>query len=289
MAARGLTEGRLSDAEVWEQLIPHMSYMSTLRNLRNFDQAQVSDEVAAKVAARLADPEQVALSRQFPFRFYAAYKNTGSLRWAHALEVASRHSLSNVPALAGRTLILVDQSPSMFPGHYYAGDSSKSDIVNAEKAALFGAAVALRAEQADLFGYGFNSYPVEFDKGDAVLKTVEKFHVDSGTDTFGALQRHYRNHDRVLIVTDEQTAVNRQMTDPHVRRQYGLDVLGPVESLVPAHVPVFTWNLCGYQYGHAAGPNWHTFGGLTDKAFDMVPLLERGRNGVWPWESFAGR
>lgn len=254
-----------------------------LRNLRNLDQAEVSDGVAAVVAARLADPEQVAKSRQFPFRFYAAYKNTGSLRWGHALETALRHSLSNVPALKGRTLILVDQSPSMFPGPQYSGDASKSDIALAEKAALFGTAMALRVENADLFGYGFGSYPVRFGKGDAVLKTMQKFHVDSGTDTFGALQRHYRDHDRVLIVTDEQTAVNRQMLDPHVRRQYGLDVLRPVGSLVPAHVPVFTWNLCGYEYGHATGPNWHTFGGLTDTAFKMVPLIEQGRDADWPF------
>lgn len=275
--------------ELWEALIPSMGYMAILRNLRNFDEAGVSDEVAAKVAARLADPQQVAQSRQFPFRFYAAYNNTGSLRWAHALEVATRHSLSNVPALAGRTLILVDQSPSMFPGPHYAGDSTKSDISNAEKAALFGSVVALRAEQAELFGYGFASYPVPFGKGDAVLKTMQRFHVDSGTDTFGALQRHYRDHDRVLIVTDEQTAVNRQMIDPHIRRQYGLATLRPINSLVPPHVPVFTWNLCGYQYGHATGPNWHTFGGLTDKGFDMIPLIEKGRNGGWPWGSRGPR
>ncbi|WP_330253115.1 TROVE domain-containing protein [Nocardia sp. NBC_00565] len=269
--------------ELWESIIPSMGYMALLRNLRNLDQAEVSDVVAATVAARLADPEQVAKSRQFPFRFYAAHKNVGSLRWGHALETGLRHSLSNVPALTGRTLVLVDQSPSMFPGPYYAGDASKSDIVFAEKAALFGSALALRCDHADLYGYGFRSYPVQFRKGDAVLKTMEKFHVDDGTDTFGALQRHYANHDRVVIVTDEQTAVNRQMADPYLRRQYGLDKLGPFGALVPAHVPVFTWNLCGYQYGHATGPNWHTSGGLTDQAFSMIPLIEQGRDADWPF------
>ncbi|MBF6049814.1 hypothetical protein GO001_32310 [Streptomyces sp. NRRL B-1677] len=28
----------------------------------------------------------------------------------------------------------------------------------------------------------------------------------------------------------------------------------------------------------------HTFGGLTDAAFSVVPLLERGRDARWPWE-----
>jgi hypothetical protein len=27
----------------------------------------------------------------------------------------------------------------------------------------------------------------------------------------------------------------------------------------------------------------HTFGGLTDQAFRMIPLLESGRNAAWPF------
>lgn len=288
LADAGVTWEALSafgawSAPRWEAIIPSMGYMALLRNLRNFDQAGVSDVIAATVAARLSDPDEVARSRQFPFRFYAAHKATGSLRWGHALEVALRHSLSNVPDLPGRTLILVDQSPSMFTAPRYAGNASKSDIALAEKAALFGSALALRADHADLYGYGFRSYPVQFSRGDAVLKTMEKFHVDNGTDTFGALQRHYAGHDRVLIITDEQTWANREIAYPHVRQAYGLDALRPLETLVPAHVPVFTWNLGGYQYGHATGTNWHIFGGLTDKGFEMIGLLERGRDADWPF------
>jgi hypothetical protein len=39
--------------------------MALLRNLRNFDDADVGDEVAAK----LSDPDEIARSRQFPYRF----------------------------------------------------------------------------------------------------------------------------------------------------------------------------------------------------------------------------
>src|SRR5262245_46323918 len=48
------------DAAAWQAVIPSMGYMALLRNLRNFDQASVPDEVAERVAGRLADPEQVA-------------------------------------------------------------------------------------------------------------------------------------------------------------------------------------------------------------------------------------
>jgi len=259
------------DAAAWEAIIPSMGYMALLRNLRNFDQAGVSDEVAEQVAARLADPEQVARSRQFPFRFYAAHKNTGSLRWGHALEKALKSSLANVPVLPGRTLVLVDQSPSMFPGFYYSTPNT-SDIALAEKAALFGSAIALRAEHADLVGYGFANYKVPIGRGDAVLEVMKRFHVEDGTDTPRAMVENFAGHDRVLIVTDEQTAHSRLPGRT-------------VENAVPANVPVYTWNLSGYRPGH--GPSGtarrHTFGGLTDQAFRMIPLLEAAQSQSWPF------
>jgi len=53
---------------------------------------------------------------------------------------------------------------------------------------------------------------------------------------------------------------------------------------VPVTVPVYTWNLAGYRYGH--GPSGvghrHTFGGLTDAGFAVIALLESGRTGSWP-------
>lgn len=256
--------------ELWEAIIPSMGYMALLRNLRNFDQAGVSDEVAEKVCKRLVDPEQVARSRQFPFRFYAAYKHTNSLRWAYALERALGQSLANVPALSGRTLILVDQSPSMFPGYYFSTRNS-SDIALAEQAALFGSALALRADAATIVGYGAENYVVPFSKGDAVLRTMTKFHVENGTDTLAAVVKRYDGHDRVVIVTDEQTQLSRY---------------GRIDDHIPPHVPVYTWNLGGYRLGHgpSGGAHRHTFGGLTDAAFRLIPLLERGANTGWPWE-----
>ena len=79
-----------------------MGYMALLRNLRGFDQVGVSDDVAATVAGRLADPEQVRRSRQFPFRFLAAYRATSSLRWSQSLERARQQALAIENQLATR-------------------------------------------------------------------------------------------------------------------------------------------------------------------------------------------
>lgn len=82
--------------------------------------------------------------------------------------------------------------------------------------------------------------------------------------------RHYRDHDRELIVTDEQVAYTHR---------------GDVIRGVPDTVPVHTWNLAGYRLGNASSGdgNRHTFGGLSDAAFGVVPLLEAGGSADWPW------
>ncbi|WP_037860816.1 TROVE domain-containing protein [Streptomyces sp. NRRL S-340] len=273
LAAAGLTWEALAgwlqgpmDRAAWEAVIGSMGVMALVRNLRNFDQAGVSDEAAARVAAKISDPEQVARSRQFPFRYLAAYQHAPSLRWAYPLEQALGHSLANVPALPGRTLVLVDRSGSMF----WSRMSERSELNRADAAAVFGTALALRAAHADLVQFGSSSDPVPFRRGESVLKILDRFGDLGGTDTTEAVRRHYRGHDRVLIVTDEQYAPSRH---------------GDPTEQIPPHVPVYTWNLAGYRAGH--GPSGrdgrHTFGGLSDAAFRMVQLLEAGRDADWPW------
>ncbi len=276
-ALAGWLQGPM-DAAAWEAVIPSMGAMALVRNLRNFDEAGVSDEVARRVAAKLSDPAEVARSRQFPFRYLAAYQHAPSLRWAYPLEQALGHSLANVPALGGRTLVLVDRSGSMF----HSRMSDRSELNRADAAAIFGAALALRAEKADLVEFGTGSGTVKFREGESVLKVLGRFGDLGGTNTSEAVRKHYKKHDRVLIVTDEQASYSH----------YG----DPTEQ-VPAQVPVYTWNLAGYRAGHAASGggsgagagaggragNRHVFGGLSDAAFRMVPLLESARDADWPW------
>ena len=249
--------------ELWTALVPLLGYFALLRNLRNLDEAGVPDEVAARAAARLADPEQVRRSRVFPFRFLAAYQAVPSLRWAHALEQALNASLASVPRLPGRTLILVDRSGSMFDR-----PSSKSGLNRADTAAVFGAALALRAERADLVQFGTGSAVVPYRAAEPVLKVVGRFGSMGGTSTARAVAAHLRPgaHARVVIVTDEQA-------------------MGPVSpaAVVPDQVPLYTWNLAGYRYGHGPAGSWnrHALGGLTDRAFTLIPMIEAGRSARW--------
>lgn len=263
-ALAGWLQGPM-DKAAWEAVIPSMGAMALVRNLRNFDEAGVSDEVAARVAARISDPAEVARSRQFPFRYLAAYQHAPSLRWSYPLEQALGHSLANVPSLSGRSLILVDRSGSM-----WAPLSKHSELNRADAAAVFGTALAMRAEEADLVQFGSSSAQVKYRRGESVLKVLGRFGDLGGTNTTEAVRKHYKKHDRILIVTDEQATYSYH---------------GDPTEQVPVNVPVYTWNLAGYRAGH--GPsgkgNRHTFGGLGDAAFRMVSLLEAGRDARWPW------
>lgn len=257
------------DKNIWEALIPSLGYMALIRNLRNFEEKGVSKDALQTVANRLSDPAEVAKSRQLPFRFLSAYRATSnSLRFGFALEEALGHSLKNVPVLKGRTLILVDQSGSMF-----YSQSEKTDLTFADSAAIFGSALALRAEDATLVQYGSRTQELSFTKGTSVLQLVKKFRSMGGTDTVAAIKEfiNTKKFDRVILITDEQ----------YGNYFYG----GSPDKSVPAGTPMYTWNLVGYKAGQTkAGPNRYTFGGLNDQSFKLIPMLEAGRDGTFPWE-----
>jgi hypothetical protein len=277
-----LSDGQGMTAEAWEAVIPQMGYMALLRNLANFDKAGVSDSVAAAVAAKLADPDQVARSKQFPFRFLSAYRMAAaSLRWGHALNMALTLSTQNIPALDGRTLILVDTSGSMA-----APMSGKSQVSCVDAAALFGVALAFRNRGAvDLAGWATGTYTHTHTirPGAALIEQVQQFtnkagSVGHGTDLAQALRKTFRRgeHTRVFVFSDMQLMAEHWYG--------GTDA---VNTYVPAEVPVYSFNLAGYAGAMTAGTNRHELGGLTDATFRLIPIIEAAQTGRWPWEMDA--
>lgn len=263
----GMTWERLStcrkmQAADWEAVIPQMGYMALLRNLRNFDSAGIKAEIARDVAIRLSDPEQVAKSRQLPLRFLSAWKAAQSMRWGQPLEDALNLSLRNIPEFGGKTLILVDDSASMNDRV-----SAKSQLSRREVAAVFGSALALRAENPDLVAYATDGFRIPVAKGGAVLRLAQTVAgaTNGGTNTFQVLQAAFNGHDRVVILTDEQASA------------------GPDVSYISA--PIYTFNLAGYRAGHlpAGARGRYTFGGLTDAGFSAIALLESLKDASWPF------
>lgn len=250
------------DAAAWESIIPTMGYMALLRNLRNFEEAGISDKAQRSVIERLSDPEAVARSRQFPIRFYSAYSNLTTLTYASALEKALDLSLQNIPTLKGRTLVLVDNSSSMT----YGKSSAKSKIRMSDIAELFGAALAKRSEHADLYGFSDRHQRVSF--SGPLLRIIDTYgRTGGGTYINRAISATFEDHDRIVVLTDGQT-------------------FDRYDSTAQIKVPVFEFNLAGYKTTAipSGSDNRYVFGGgLTDNAFRMIPLLEAGKNADWPF------
>lgn len=268
---------------LWEALIPNMGYMALLRNLRNMEQAGISGKAIKEVSDRLSDPEQVARSKQFPMRLLSAYRNIVGDAFKFPIEQALQHSLSNVPSLDGRTLILIDTSGSM-----NGQMSDKSQLKRWDAAVIFGLALAARCEDAQVVSFsdaqvgyshwsgrstsGTPSKMFPAIKGETLLRGIERwnregFFLGAGTDTAGAVNRHFSDHKRIIILTDEET----QSGNPYAR--------------VPDSVIKIDVNLAGYGHSHAPKEtrNLIKLAGLTDSMFIMIPWLEAGLDESWPF------
>lgn len=285
------SQGPMTAAK-WEAAIGTMNYMALLRNLRNFDQAGISDQAALAVQAKLIDPKEVAASRQFPLRFLTAFVAAPSLRWSYPLAIATDLSLRRVPALAGRTLVLVDTSGSMNAD--WNGDDDKDDdkpepnVVRPklwDAAALFGIALAKRSAGVDLYSYSGGRWPNHVKQfhvieGAETLKELKRWQTEGfngggGTPTIPALQATFKDHDRVFLLTDEQ----------HDYRTWAFGTVGGVDKAIPASVPLFTFNIAGYAAGQTESKeNRYTFGGLNDRAFEMISWVSDAAAQTWPWE-----
>ena len=249
------------DAKAWEAVIPAMGYMALLRNLRNFLDKGVSPTVFGRVLDKIRNKEEVAKSKQLPFRFMTAINEVGHNQIvAGALSEALDHSISNIPALKGNTLVLVDMSGSMF-GYTPATDYATT-------AAIFGSALALKADKAALVRFGTTSQVVPFKKGASASHLARRIKTSmGGTSTMQAVRSHFKGHDRVVILTDEQN----DYYGGSRYGNYGVDV------------PVYVWNLAGYRPSSQGADNVFTFGGLSDDSFKSIALMESAQDGKWPW------
>jgi hypothetical protein len=260
-----------ADPQAWEALLPSMSYADRLSRLPELDDCGLSREAVRRLGEEFADPARIARERIRPLRLYEAAQRTPARVWAAArawttpLERALQASLTNVPSLPGRTLILIDRSISMF-----TQVARGSAVTAANRAAVFGTALALRAENADLFQFGTSHRQVEFAAGEPLPAILQRFWPLGDGNAADAVGARFRGHDRVVIITDEPDGSAWQ--GPH-----------PAATL-PSRTPSYIWNVAGTaRESRTANGRRYVFSGLTDAAFDLIPLIETVQRGEWPF------
>lgn len=193
--------------ETWEAVLPEMGYMAVLRNLRNLAASGVDLKPAL---AKLADPKEVARSRQLPFRFWSAYltlQQAGALtsKVADALEDALAHSTAALARLPGVTVVASDNSGSM------TSTVSDKSAVTRQAASNLLAAIAQRISDeghAIVFGEGAALVPIS--SRDGLITNLRK---QSGTDVGHSTNAHRAvelmmakkiKADRLIVFSDMQ-------------------------------------------------------------------------------------
>jgi len=163
------------------------------------------------------------------------------------------------------------------------GLSKRSKLAPVHAAAVFGTALALKGADVDLVGFASGTFTHEVRRGASLIAEVDRLvrrvgEVGHGTEIAASLRARYHGHDRVIVVSDEQTMP--AMTG-YARNASAFGVT----NAIPANVPMYGFNLGGYAPAMAdwGATNRIELGGLTDATFKLLPLIEAGRRADWPF------
>lgn len=252
-------------AQVWAELLASrkLGYFAALRNARNI-LSQAPDQVPA-LCALLIDPKLIAKSKVFPTQLHTAAKAVmeaggveGAAAVMAALADAVELALANVPVLAGRTAIVIDESGSMMPKPF--------DV------AVFLAAVLFKTQpDADVLLFAGAARWVAPNRRDSVLTiaaTIAKGASGGSTD-FHAIFPHLRaSYARVMVLSDMQGWVDGGTVGTTVAEY---------EKRTGAKPFVYGWDLNGHGTSQFPADRVITLAGWSDKVFDLIPLAETDR------------
>lgn len=235
------------DREAWETAIPTMGSMALLRNLRNFDDAGISEGSMNLVRDRLVDVEEMVKARIFPYQVYSAYRAVQTDNWASALNVMFNLATGSLPDVSN-SLILVDLSDSM-----RKPVAQRSDVRRIDIASVMGLSLA-KFPGNRVVVFGSESARLNIRQAMSPLKMVDHLTQQIGQvghSTYGhnAMRAHFRPGEdkRVILFTDDQMRDSPSLS---------------------AHVPVIlTVNLAGERTVSEAGKGRYNIGGYSDAVF----------------------
>ncbi len=160
---------------VWKAIARQMGPQALRMNLNTLARHQVLDdpEMVEYVADRLASPEEIRRSRQFPYQYLAAYMNSNDTipqRIKAALHDAAEIACGNVPTLPGPVVIGLDVSGSMASAASGdRGDGATSVMRCVDVAALFAAAILRRNPDSVVIPFDTQAHDANVDPGDTIL------------------------------------------------------------------------------------------------------------------------
>lgn len=268
--------------ETWEAILPKMGIMAVLRNLRNLLDHDVD---ITPVVRMLEDARVILNSKQFPYRFYAAYLAIGGHTNPHvgmlrdALETAMDLSIGNVPHLPGLTLIATDLSASMDDAM-----SEHSKMSRAMVGCVLSAMAHKFCDTAIVGGFGdrFDTYTVS--RANGTLNNAERLRgleVGHSTNTWTVIEYMLANTryrvDRLILFSDCQSYNDGGRSDDTVPEKVAL-----YRQRVNPRLKVYSVDLAGYGTAQFPQDDRGTvlLSGWSDKVLSFLASYEEGERAI---------
>lgn len=167
--------------------------MALLRNLRNMQQAGVDVDLIRTGLSKMKT------ERVLPFRFITAAKYAPTLE--PELEQAMTKCLSDHAKLAGKTVLVVDNSGSM--GSPVSG---KSELRRVDAACALAMLLREVCAECQIVVFGSTAGVIPPRRGFALRDAIIRSDHGGGTDTGNALMVAAKEgYDRCIVITDEQS------------------------------------------------------------------------------------
>lgn len=286
------TEAEKAEAKKdnWEELIlsKKIGYMALLRNIRNIIQAGVSNDAHRVAQDYLSNEKAVLNSKQFPFRFYSAYKVMENERdldpfvkkgYLKALGKALAYSGQNITKLKGRTVLATDLSGSM-DGRL----SDNSKMTYKEVGSVLSALASQFCEESIVCAFGTDFQVVNLsDDKFRVLEDVAKImktNVGWSTNAHKVMRYLIQNKievDQIMLFTD------CQLNGSYWGGDSSLDAdIQKYRQTVNKNVRIYELNLAGYgsRQVKPTDPNYIPMGGWSDSVLKYITEYQSLKNGI---------
>ena len=271
----------------WEELVKsgRLGYMALLRNLRNMLTSKISAECVNIVTSILSNEQQVAKSRQLPFRFLSAYRELNSINSPDtsfvmsALEQAVKHSAANIEGFDANTSVLLACDVS---GSMCSPVSPKSTVQCYDIGLMLAMLLKSRCRRvvSGIFG---DRWEVINMPGDNILQSATELRkldgrVGYSTNGFKVIDYLIENEiiiDKVMFFTD------CQMWDSTGRNNSFERSWNRYRQLAP-NAKLYIFDLSGYGQSplKILNSGVYLISGWSDKVFDVLSAVDKGESAV---------
>jgi hypothetical protein len=260
-----------SSGKTWKEIlesikIPHMALLRNLRGI--FTEINDRGSVVKTIEILKAG---VTEGKQFPFRYYSAYRAIQTSDANHkqmvldGLEECMDIAVSNMPKMKGKTICLSDNSGSSWG----AMNSEYGTVAVAEIANLSSLITAMQSDEGEIGLFGDKLIITPVSKRNGLLKQhqeaneVEKKHNKLGGSTENGIWLFFRDaienkvhYDNVFIYSDMQAGhgglfgINSMEYEKYATNRRYIDVLALVNKYrqtVNPKLNVFSVQVAGYD------------------------------------------